>query len=576
MSGLRWIAAFVLGSMMVSAGALALPEVPPDPVVKRPGFEFSTLRTVAIQDRGRSKPLETFAIETLRSVTGKTSWNGMEPVEVLFGWLVAFDREWEDEAIFRVDHQGLKGRIGLAPDRKYFSSVELRDNSKLEELVREAASKDRRKERLDTLEKKAVELRNQLQLIDYVASGQAFTVLPNPAGVNETWFSLTLLTSASDKAPYTQAQMERLQDQIGRLLKTFLSKDAAGWNTVVGEFVPFVQNELGSSAYADRTKLAVEHHFNILHPFRWSWVLYSLSLVLFLAALVTKNRPFTLGAYAAYFSAVLLHSYGFALRCYIAGRPPVTNMYESVIWVTWGCAIFALILRKFYRNDAITASATVFASVGLILVDNLPNVLDPGLHPLEPVLRSNFWLTIHVLTITLSYAAFALALCIGNVVLGCYFGAKAWQERAQPLTLYMYRAVQIGVVLLAAGTILGGVWADYSWGRFWGWDPKEVWALIALLLYLAVLHGRFTGWLQGFGFVTATICSFLGVLMAWYGVNFVLGVGLHSYGFGTGGLGYVLGYLAAQLGYVGLSYVRYRKLVKAGSISTAIFPRSAS
>ena len=105
----------------------------------------------------------------------------------------------------------------------------------------------------------------------------------------------------------------------------------------------------------------------------------------------------------------------------------------------------------------------------------------------------------------------------------------------KPLSNFIYRAMQVGVLLIAAGTILGGVWADYSWGRFWGWDPKEVWALITLLVYLIPLHGRFAGWVNTFGLVVASVVCFLSVVMAWYGVNFVLGVGLHSYGFVEGG-----------------------------------------
>jgi ABC-type transport system involved in cytochrome c biogenesis permease subunit len=105
----------------------------------------------------------------------------------------------------------------------------------------------------------------------------------------------------------------------------------------------------------------------------------------------------------------------------------------------------------------------------------------------------------------------------------------------KPLSNFVYRAMQVGVLLIAAGTILGGVWADYSWGRFWGWDPKEVWALITLLVYLIPLHGRFAGWVSTFGLVAASVVCFLSVIMAWYGVNFVLGVGLHSYGFVEGG-----------------------------------------
>jgi ABC-type transport system involved in cytochrome c biogenesis permease subunit len=115
---------------------------------------------------------------------------------------------------------------------------------------------------------------------------------------------------------------------------------------------------------------------------------------------------------------------------------------------------------------------------------------------------------------------------------------RAMQRTAgvvKPLSNFIYRAMQVGVLLIAAGTILGGVWADYSWGRFWGWDPKEVWALITLLVYLIPLHGRFAGWVSTFGLVVASVVCFLSVVMAWYGVNFVLGVGLHSYGFVEGG-----------------------------------------
>ena len=192
-----------------------------------------------------------------------------------------------------------------------------------------------------------------------------------------------------------------------------------------------------------------------------------------------------------------------------------------------------LILELMYRKKVIALGSLIFATLALIVADNVTGVLDDGIHPLEPVLRSNYWLTIHVLTITLGYAAFALALIIGNLGLGqlVFVGKESKAMPLRQLAFYAYRAVQVGVVLLAAGTILGGVWADYSWGRFWGWDPKETWALIALLGYVALIHARFRGMVGPFGFLAGCVTAFLGVLMAWYGVNFVLGVGLHSYGF---------------------------------------------
>jgi ABC-type transport system involved in cytochrome c biogenesis permease subunit len=158
----------------------------------------------------------------------------------------------------------------------------------------------------------------------------------------------------------------------------------------------------------------------------------------------------------------------------------------------------------------------------------------------------------------LGYAAFTLAMGIGHLNLGLYFFRPREAVLFKNLSLFLYRALQVGTLFLAVGTLLGGVWASYSWGRFWGWDPKETWALIALLGYLAVLHGRFVGWFKDFGMAVGSLLGFLLVLMAWYGVNFVLGTGLHSYGFGSGGYTYVGGFVAFEVAVIALAAFRYR------------------
>jgi hypothetical protein len=192
-------------------------------------------------------------------------------------------------------------------------------------------------------------------------------------------------------------------------------------------------------------------------------------------------------------------------------------------------------------------------------VHQMPIAMPSSIDPLVPVLRDNFWLTIHVLTITLSYAAFALAMGFGHILLWRYARNPAAARGDAPMHFWLYRVLQLGVLLLAAGTILGGVWANYSWGRFWGWDPKETWALIALLCYILALHGRLAGWWTQFGLAVASVVCFLAVLMAWYGVNFVLGKGLHSYGFGIGGETYVAIFVALDLLFVAFAIWRYRR-----------------
>jgi ABC-type transport system involved in cytochrome c biogenesis permease subunit len=248
-------------------------------------------------------------------------------------------------------------------------------------------------------------------------------------------------------------------------------------------------------------------------------------------AAVTGGRLSYLSAWIAYSAGLLMAISGFALRIMISGRPPVTNMYESLIWVVFGATVFAILFEGVYLNRVFALAGAITGVIGFVLADATTGVLDSGIHPLEPVLRSNFWLTMHVLTITLGYAAFLLSWVLGHWTLWNFWKHATDTGRIRRSNQWTYRAVQVGVILLAAGTLLGGVWANYSWGRFWGWDPKETWALIALLGYIAVLHGRLAGWLREFGFAVWVMLAFLGVVMAWFGVNFVLGAGLHSYGF---------------------------------------------
>ncbi|MBI4397918.1 MAG: cytochrome c biogenesis protein CcsA, partial [Candidatus Omnitrophica bacterium] len=296
----------------------------------------------------------------------------------------------------------------------------------------------------------------------------------------------------------------------------------------------------------------LEVTFNQLHPFRWASWAYFAALILFSIALFRPSVKwagwFGRGAFLAGF---LLHTYGILLRSLIAGRPPVSNMYESVIWVAWAAVMFSLILYFFYRNPVIWPATALLASLTLYLVQNIPAFLDPAITPLVPVLRSNYWLTIHVLTITLSYGAFALAMIVGHVLLFLFAFKPSDKALIESIGAWLYRLIQIGVILLASGTILGGVWAHYSWGRFWGWDPKETWALIALIGYLIILHMRLVQWIGPLGLAVGSIVAFLGVLMAWYGVNFVLAAGLHSYGFGGGGVAYVAAFIALDLAVVG-------------------------
>lgn len=558
---MKWIA---LLFWVVLAPLLAVGMDAPEP---REGFRWEALGKVAIQERGRYKPLDTFALETVQFITGSRHCGPLSAMECLFGWILNYEKDWEGKRFIRIDYKPLKEKLGLPIDERYFSPETLKSNASLGVLARQSFQKQQMKERLDPLEKKAVDVQNQLAFLQAAVAGDALTIFPvdEKSGLSG-WVPLSSINASEDMLPYSAEQKNQLYPMLAQMVESFRLRKAEGWNVASENFADFLRNDIGGADYPSLKRISLEIHYNHLRPFRLAWWFYLGAFIFLVLSYYSKQRIYKWIGGLCLLVGFGVHGYGFGLRCYISGHPPVTNMYESVIWVSWGCLLFSLLIWLKYRHVLIPAAACVFSIVALVLADNAPIVLDPSIHPIEPVLRSNFWLTIHVLTITLSYAAFALSLCFGNVVLGQFAFRKQKSEMITHFSLYMYRAMQIGVVLLAAGTILGGVWADYSWGRFWGWDPKEVWALVALLFYLAVLHGRFTGWLRGFGFVAATVMSFDGVLMAWYGVNFVLGAGLHSYGFGAGGMGYVVGYLVLQIGFILFSYYRYKRMGKVAQI----------
>lgn len=482
------------------------------------------VRFLAVQQGGRLKPFDTFAIETVRYLTGKAEFEKQDAVVTLLQWYALGPTGVADKQVIEFRNKDWKQKLNLEATRRYYSLQELRDNARLTE-VREELHRLKPNQKVPAEKAPVQELLSKMSYLEMVASGEAWMMIPDHEHLTAPWGSLSQFPGA---APFREALVKHQ------------GEDAA--------VDALAQGLQAMGPYPDARLLAREVHYNHFHPFRKAWLLYLFCLIcLFLTQRGTSL--YWLGVAGASLG-IGFHAYGFYLRCSIGGRPPVTNMYESVIWVAFGAMAFALIFETVYRARSYLMAASAGALVCLLLADQLPAVLDPSIRPLMPVLRSNFWLTIHVLTITLGYAAFLLSLGLGHMVLWKYLSGPDQREELGALHSALYRSLQVGVLMLAAGTLLGGVWANYSWGRFWGWDPKEVWALTALLGYLAILHARFTGWVGNFGTACWSVVAFQGVLMAWYGVNFVLGVGLHSYGFGTGGVQYVACFSLAEVLFV--------------------------
>jgi cytochrome c-type biogenesis protein CcsB len=497
------------------------------------------MRYLAVQQGGRLKPLDTFALESMRFITGKAEFEKKDAVQTVLEWYAGGLAKVGDLKVIEFREKQWKTRLGLEMTRRHFSLNELKSNAELNK-VREQLHRLPPQAKIPHELNGAAELLSKMNTLENLVRGGSWTMVPAPGGLTAEWASLMDLDS--DEA-----------GTIPQLTEARQARDALLEELRAGQATPAAAERLGKSlktlgAYPAGPDLAREVHYNHFHPFRKAWILYLFSLVCLFLTTARSGGLYYAGLASAGLG-IALHAYGFYLRCMIAGRPPVTNMYESVIWVAFGAVAFALVFETLYRARSYLMAACAGAVICLVLADQLPAVLDPSIRPLTPVLRSNFWLTIHVLTITLGYAAFLLALGLGHMVVWKTLMNDRKEELGN-LHAALYRALQVGVLLLAAGTMLGGVWAYYSWGRFWGWDPKEVWALIALLGYLAILHARYTGWVGQYGIAALSVVAFQGVLMAWYGVNFVLGAGLHSYGFGNGGVGYVATFCLLEILFV--------------------------
>jgi ABC-type transport system involved in cytochrome c biogenesis permease subunit len=560
-----------------------------------------------VQEDGRNKPFDTFCRETVRTITGREQFEGNDSTAVVVSWLLSDPKQkspcdWDHYPFILCDYHPLRelvyreerGKgVPLTEEDllgKYIEPAVLRRSEKLQKLVRRATARRAEDDKapLTPLEVKARDVSKRLDLYDNTRAGEAFALLALDRH-GGAWFSLKDLRGQAGSPAGWQETMnaraieqrslykgEAAQRHPRAAVKSVLSSHAALQTAYrsgkLDRFAAASSTFLKTVArvssrfhrYPDTDTVGRELWYNRANPFQKAWLVSLLaSVVLGASLIVAGRRPRAarvvyVAGLLAYAGSLAWSGAGFYCRVTISGRPPVSNMYESIIWVAFMTAGLGLLLELIYRRGIIGLAGALVSTLGFALADQLPLTFSPSIQPLQAVLRSNYWLIIHVLTIVSSYAAFALAWGLGNFNLALMIFAPGRRHLIQTLSRFGYRAIQIGVVLIAAGTFLGGFWAAESWGRFWGWDPKEVWALIALLSYIIPLHARYVGWVKDFGLAVCAVVCFASVVMAWYGVNFILGAGLHSYGFGGGRDAWVYWAGMVNIDLVVLATLRYR------------------
>ncbi len=589
--------------------------------IQTPTIDWRPWQNLPVESGGRHKPLDTLAAETLLETSDGVSvidsdvnqvlnptalyltmlfeWTGWDhkradefvlaPDAVSqYAYLHQPDR-WDKTALLRVDHPGLKQVIGLPEHVRFVTPATLATTSVIDQRTQRNVpfatwgrmlqeSKDAGKT-LSVVEEQGLELAHRLKVYQSERMGIDLGIVPGTKPGEVAWLSAgALLLTKFDDTKDPQGEYRRAQSLLREARSAFRNGDTAKFNACSAKFRSAIQAIISAApGCPSQSRIDLEVDYNHWEPFHCAWACLFASTAAMLLHMRSHWRAFYWGAVGAYSFGMLALLVGFLLRVVISGRPPVTNMYESVVFVGAGMAALGALFGTLYRQAYVLTAAAGVSTVMLMVATGNPSVLDPSIRPLEPVLRSNFWLVAHVMTVTLSYAAFALALGIANITLSCC-GLRATKiDLIRTLTRLTNKAIQAGVVLLACGIVLGAVWADYSWGRFWDWDPKEVWALITLLGYLGVLHAQHTGALGHRGFALLSILCFSLVVMAWYGVNFLLGVGLHTYGFGSGGQGVVYLAVLGQSVFAGVAFHRSQMnahlIDEASTQTTAVDPR---
>lgn len=508
-------------------------------------IQDQNIRNWPAAQNGRIKPLDTLARESMIFMTGSYKFRGIRPLQLWLGLMASENAG--DLDVIEVRSPEVRTQLGLPPDRRIFSMKELQ-TTKIEELVGPLAEKRKvNKRQLSELENKLLETREQMFLFEQIQTGSLLVEVLDP--------SLQGANHASEPNKNLIANLKAYMQAV----TTHQSFDEA-------RLAHSIHDDLVQQKWPDSLKDQVNHVdlevlYNTILPFRWAcWLFFA--MVLFLMAPDRIPRPKRPWHEVILFLPVLVVLIGFGIRVSITGFAPVTNMYGTMVWVSLGIGLFGWVFNLFYQNRTLLALIYFGSFVLLLITDQIPLVISPDMDPIVAVLRSNLWLTIHVLTITISYAAFSLAMILGNATMVREILNKKNEEWIKLYSHYCYRACQLGVFLLSVGIILGGVWADYSWGRFWGWDPKETWALIADLGFLVLLHGRFVGWITPYRLLIFAPLSYLLVIMAWYGVNFILATGLHSYGFSSGGAQMVTGFVIVQLVILAVASFRHWSSLK--------------
>lgn len=542
-------------------------------VTKEHAAEFGRL---VVQDAGgRMKPVNTYSSELLRKLSKSDDYEGLTADQVMIS-LTENPTMWYNVPVINVkkDNDSIRHIVGVPEDQKFIALTSFFDregNYKLSPYLERAYMAAVP----DQFEKDFIETDRRVNLLYNALQGKILRIFPIPGHENDKWVSFPEAAEAGFKGMDSVYTRQILPMYFSALQTAKKTGDYTQANELLNSIKGF-QKKFGGEVIPSEKKLETEILYNKYDIFRNLFSMYMIAGVLMLIFVIFQIfkdskaiRLLITLSKAAIVIFFVLHTAGLIARWYVSGHAPWSDAYESMIYVGWATMLFGLL---FGRKSDLTIASTAFVTSMILMIAHW-NWMDPSIANLQPVLDS-YWLMIHVSVIVGSYGPFTLGMILGAVALVLMIfttknNKKKMDLTIKEITIITEMALTIGLVMLTIGNFLGGQWANESWGRYWGWDPKETWALVSIMVYAFVIHMRLvpgmrSRWLFNF----MAVVSFASIMMTYFGVNFYLS-GLHSYASGdkviTPSFVYYSVVVVAILGAV--SYWRFTKYYKKGNRS---------
>ncbi len=490
-----------------------------------------------VQDvQGRIKPVDTLTMEIMNKVHRDYQLDGLSANQVVLSMLSA-PQEWQTRKVIRVSNDGVNAMLGVDPSDKYLSFREFFD-ANMKYLLRDALEEVNRKRPADRgkLDKELLKVDERANICYMVYNGDLFRIFPSPNAGDTRWYSPREALQSFEK-PFSDEVQQLTLNYLNAVGSAEASGEWAAADKALDDIRAF-QSRHGAKLFPHPAVVKAElisNDFNIFERLAPVYGLLGFALLAILFVSIINNNPamklpVKIGFYLL-LAAFIAHTAGLGLRWYISGHAPWSNGYESLIYISWATLLAGLFFSK---KSSMTLAATSILAALTLFVAHL-SWMDPQITNLVPVLKS-YWLTIHVSIISASYGFLALGALLGFITMVLFIFRSATKphidKAIKELTKINEMSIIIGLVMISIGNMLGAVWANESWGRYWSWDAKETWTLVSIMIYAFVVHTRFIPKLKTayFNALMSTV-AFASIIMTYFGVNYYLS-GMHSYAAG--------------------------------------------